>query len=59
MLPQDFSGEHGERPSKPILIGFTLAGLIGMVLVPNSRVTRLKEDTALGLVLLGFFGVGI
>jgi ABC-type Mn2+/Zn2+ transport system permease subunit/Mn-dependent DtxR family transcriptional regulator len=43
-----------------ILIGATLAGLLGAVAVNMIRqTTRLKEDTALGLVLAGFFAVGI
>lgn len=43
-----------------ILIGATLAGLAGAVVVNLIRqTTRLKEDTALGLVLAGFFAVGI
>ena len=49
-----------EKDPLAILIGATLAGLIGMVLVSQlTRHTRLKEDTALGMILAGFFGVGI
>lgn len=43
-----------------ILIGASIAGLLGTFLVSAiSRTTRLKEDTALGLVLASFFAVGI
>jgi ABC-type Mn2+/Zn2+ transport system permease subunit/Mn-dependent DtxR family transcriptional regulator len=43
-----------------IFIGATLAGLIGTTAVSAiRRTTRLKEDTALGLVLASFFAVGI
>ncbi len=43
-----------------IFIGATLAGIAGGVLVNLiTQTTRLKEDTALGLVLASFFAVGI
>ena len=43
-----------------IFIGATIAGLIGTTVVGLiKQTTRLKEDTALGLVLAGFFSVGI
>ncbi|HUG13107.1 MAG TPA: iron chelate uptake ABC transporter family permease subunit [Opitutaceae bacterium] len=43
-----------------IFIGATLAGLLGTAGVAAIRkTTRLKEDTALGLVLASFFAVGI
>lgn len=43
-----------------IFIGATLAGLLGTATVSAlTRTTRLKEDTALGMVLAGFFSVGI
>ncbi len=43
-----------------IFIGATLAGLLGAAAVHLIRsTTRLKEDTALGLVLASFFAVGI
>jgi ABC-type Mn2+/Zn2+ transport system permease subunit/Mn-dependent DtxR family transcriptional regulator len=43
-----------------IFIGATIAGLLGTVVVRLIKdTTRLKEDTALGLVLATFFGVGI
>ena len=43
-----------------ILIGAVTAGLLGSVFVSLiTQTTRLKEDTALGMVLAGFFAVGI
>lgn len=43
-----------------IFIGAVIAGLLGTSLVSALlRTTRLKEDTALGLVLASFFAVGI
>ena len=49
-----------ERDPVAIFIGATLAGLIGGALVTLIRqTTRLKEDTALGIVLASFFAVGI
>ena len=43
-----------------IFIGATLAGLLGAAVVALIKeTTRLKEDAALGMVLAGFFGVGI
>lgn len=43
-----------------IFIGATLAGLLGTsVVFAITRTTRIKEDTALGMVLAGFFSVGI
>ncbi|MBA4148766.1 MAG: metal ABC transporter permease [Verrucomicrobia bacterium] len=43
-----------------IFIGATIAGLIGTAVVNLiKQTTRLKEDTALGMVLAGFFAVGI
>ena len=43
-----------------IFVGATLAGLLGGALVTLiKQTTRLKEDTALGLVLASFFAVGI
>jgi ABC-type Mn2+/Zn2+ transport system permease subunit/Mn-dependent DtxR family transcriptional regulator len=49
-----------EKDPVAILIGATTAGLLGMVLVTQlTRRTRLKEDTAMGMVLAGFFGIGI
>ncbi len=43
-----------------IFIGATIAGLLGtMAVYAITHTTRLKEDTALGLVLASFFAVGI
>lgn len=43
-----------------IFIGATAAGLLGTAVVTWIRqTTRLKEDAALGMVLAGFFSVGI
>ena len=43
-----------------IFIGATVAGLIGTGVVNLiKQTTRLKEDTALGMVLAGFYAVGI
>ncbi len=43
-----------------IFIGASLAGLLGAAVVHSIKSsTRLKEDTALGLVLASFFAVGI
>jgi manganese/zinc/iron transport system permease protein len=43
-----------------LLLGATVTGLIGMGFVLGiPRVTRLKEDAALGIVLSVFFGLGI
>ncbi|MBI4658401.1 MAG: metal ABC transporter permease [Verrucomicrobia bacterium] len=43
-----------------ILVGATIAGLLGTVFVGLiKQTTRLKEDTALGMVLATFFSVGV
>src|SRR5687767_219079 len=43
-----------------IFIGATIAGLLGTAVVTwIKQTTKLKEDTALGLVLASFFAVGI
>lgn len=43
-----------------IFIGATIAGLLGTAVVSAiTHTTRLKEDAALGMVLAGFFSVGI
>lgn len=43
-----------------IFVGATAAGLLGTVVVAWIRkTTRIKEDSALGLVLSGFYAVGI
>lgn len=42
-----------------IFIGATVAGLVGTMTVSFiARTTRLKEDTALGMVLAGYFAAG-
>src|SRR6185503_12018826 len=48
------------KDSVAIFVGATVAGLLGTVVVRLiTQTTRLKEDTALGLVLATFFAVGI
>lgn len=43
-----------------IFVGATIAGLLGTALVGLiTQTTRLREDTALGMVLAGFFSIGI
>lgn len=43
-----------------IFIGATVAGLFGTVVVSWIReTTQIKEDSALGMVLAGFYGIGI
>jgi len=43
-----------------IFIGATVAGLLGALMVNLlTQTTRLKEDTALGMVLAGFFALGV
>lgn len=43
-----------------IFVGATIAGIVGTTVVSLiKQTTRLKEDTALGLVLASFFAVGI
>jgi ABC-type Mn2+/Zn2+ transport system permease subunit/Mn-dependent DtxR family transcriptional regulator len=43
-----------------IFVGATLAGLLGSAMVGLiTQTTKLKEDAALGMVLAGFFSVGI
>ena len=52
----------GAMTKNPVLIflGATAAGLLGGVVVAFvRRATRLKEDTALGLVLASFYAVGV
>ena len=49
-----------EKDPLAIFIGALLAGLAGSATVSIlTRTTRLKEDTALGMVLASFFGVGL
>jgi manganese/zinc/iron transport system permease protein len=51
----------GDGKSLPILLcGATISGLFGVIAILAIRnLTRLKEDTALGIVLSVFFGAGI
>lgn len=50
----------GSRSLAPLLLGAAAAGLLGAFCVQMvTRHSRIKEDTALGLVLSVFFGVGI
>ena len=43
-----------------IFMGATIAGLLGALMVGLiTQTTKLKEDTALGMVLAGFFAIGI
>ncbi|MBE0543566.1 MAG: metal ABC transporter permease [Verrucomicrobia bacterium] len=51
---------HTSKDPLAIFIGATIAGLLGTVVVSLiQQTTRLKEDTALGMVLATFFAVGI
>ncbi|MDQ8202333.1 metal ABC transporter permease [Pelagicoccus sp. SDUM812003] len=50
----------GEKDPVAIFIGATVAGVLGTVLVNLiKRTTHIKEDSSLGMVLAGFYGVGI
>jgi ABC-type Mn2+/Zn2+ transport system permease subunit/Mn-dependent DtxR family transcriptional regulator len=50
----------GTKDPVAIFIGASIAGLAGALLVNLVRATtHLKEDSALGMVLAGFYGVGI
>lgn len=50
----------GTKSSLGLLVGAGFAGWIGMLCVLGIvRTTRLAEDTALGVVLSSFFGVGL
>jgi manganese/zinc/iron transport system permease protein len=50
---------HSKHPS-PLFAGALAAGLVGALLILLiTRSTRIKEDTAIGMVLSVFFGVGI
>jgi ABC-type Mn2+/Zn2+ transport system permease subunit/Mn-dependent DtxR family transcriptional regulator len=51
---------HTSKDPVAIFIGATIAGLVGTIAVSVIKhTTRLKEDTALGMVLASFFAVGI
>ncbi len=48
------------KDSWAILIGATLAGFLGVALISMIRkTTRIRQDSALGLVLSGFYALGI
>tara|TARA_B110000037_G_scaffold124851_1_gene142217 strand:+ start:401 stop:1894 length:1494 start_codon:yes stop_codon:yes gene_type:complete len=50
----------GEKDPVAIFIGATVAGLLGTVLVSLIKnTTHIKEDSSLGMVLAGFYGVGV
>ncbi|MFG0331298.1 MAG: iron chelate uptake ABC transporter family permease subunit [Phycisphaerales bacterium] len=50
----------GAREPVPLLVGALVSGLLGALLVlAVVRTSRIKEDTALGIVLSVFFGLGI
>lgn len=51
---------HTSKDPLAIFLGATVAGLLGTVVVSLvQQTTRLKEDTALGMVLATFFAVGV
>lgn len=50
----------GEKDPVAIFVGAALAGLLGTVVVSLiKQTTHIKEDSSLGMVLAGFYGVGI
>jgi manganese/zinc/iron transport system permease protein len=50
----------GQKDSLPLFIGAAVAGWLGTLLVLLiTRQTRIKEDSALGIVLAVFFGFGL
>jgi manganese/zinc/iron transport system permease protein len=50
----------GEKTPLVLLIGAGIAGWLGTLLIIQvTRLTRIKEDAALGIVLAVFFGLGI
>lgn len=50
----------GAKSLAPLLIGASLTGYLGVKCIDViTRNSRIKEDTALGLVLTVFFGVGV
>lgn len=50
----------GEKDPLAIFVGATLAGVLGTVMVHLiKKTTHIKEDSSLGMVLAGFYGVGI
>lgn len=50
----------GQKDPVMIFIGATVAGVLGTVLVNLiKKTTHIKEDSSLGMVLAGFYGIGI
>ncbi len=50
----------GSKSPLPLFLGALAAGIVGsLTILAIVRYTRLKEDTAIGIVLSVFFGVGI
>src|SRR5688500_9848311 len=50
----------GSKDPLVLVLGAAAAGWVGTLLVMAiTRTTRIKEDTALGLVLSVFFGIGL
>ncbi len=50
----------GYKDPVAIFVGATLAGLLGTVLVQLiKKTTHIKEDSSLGMVLAGFYGLGV
>ncbi len=50
----------GEKQQVPLLVGALLAGIVGaLFILVVVRGSRIKEDSAIGIVLSVFFGVGI
>ena len=51
---------HMTKDTKAILIGAVTVGLLSTVVMSTIReTTRLKEDSALAMVLAGFYGLGV
>ena len=49
-----------EKSLPLLLLGATITGLLGVIAILAIRnLTKLKEDTALGVILSVFFGAGI
>ncbi|MBK1875646.1 metal ABC transporter permease [Pelagicoccus mobilis] len=50
----------GQKDPLAIFVGATVAGVLGTVMVNLiKKTTHIKEDSSLGMVLAGFYGVGI
>ncbi|MDQ8180888.1 metal ABC transporter permease [Pelagicoccus sp. SDUM812005] len=50
----------GEKDPFAIFVGATVAGVLGTVVVNLiKKTTHIKEDSSLGMVLAGFYGIGI